>query len=134
MSSSVGKKPVYLRGIPADLVREAKAVAARRGITLAGFVADTLASAVKQQGPGITRADELGSEMRWYQRNRERLVRELDGEYVAIVGNRVIDHDEHFEALAERVFARDSTLEVFMPRVSADPRAIRVRSPRVGRR
>jgi hypothetical protein len=121
---------MYLRGMPAEVVREAKAMAARRGITLAGFVADTLASAVSDQGAEIAQVDALSREMRWYERNRERLVAEFDGEYIAVVGNRVIDHDEHFEALAERVFAREGAHEVFMPRVGAYGRSAHVRSPR----
>lgn len=40
--------PVYLRGIPTELVREAKAAAAKQGVTLAGFVAQTLARALEK--------------------------------------------------------------------------------------
>jgi hypothetical protein len=71
--------------------------------------------------------------MRWYERNRERLVREYAGEYVAILDNAVIDHDPDFEDLAERVFAREVGRNVFMPQVVANPRSLRVASPRVSR-
>jgi hypothetical protein len=133
MSSSAIKKPVYLRGIPSDVVREAKAVAARRGISLAGFVADTLARAVLEQGSARERGDDLSAEMRWFERQRERLAREYGGEYVAIVDNRVLDHDEDFEALAERVFAKEGVRNIFMPRLTAGERTVRARSPRLSR-
>jgi hypothetical protein len=139
MSSSAAPKPVYLRGLPNELVREAKALAARRGVTLAGFVADTLARAVREQGRRVRqgnveqRADDLSDEMRWYERHTQRLAREFPGEYLAIVGNRVLDHDASFEDLAERVFASADVGNVFMPRVAAGTNLVRVRSPRQSR-
>jgi len=157
MSSSGGKKPVpvYLRGIPAELVREAKAMAARRGITLAGFVAHALARAIQEPEPADeaapqrrtltpvppapeSGADEgdLSREVRWYERTREHLARQYAGEFVAIIDNRVVDHDPHFDALAERMFAQYGTRSIFMPEVqahSSDPK-LRLRSPRIARR
>jgi hypothetical protein len=133
MSSSPAKRPVYLRGIPSSVIREAKAAAARRGITLAGFVADSLARALQDPMQDSEQIDDLSREMRWYERNRERLVREYAGEYVAILDNAVIDHDPDFEDLAERVFAREVGRNVFMPQVVANPRSLRVASPRVSR-
>jgi hypothetical protein len=124
-------KPVALRGLPAGLVREAKAVATRRGVSLAELVADTLGRAVKERDSPPVSAD-LESEMRWYERQRAQLAREHAGEYVAIRGSAVIDHDESFEALAERVFKRDGARDTFMPRVSAEPAVARIRSPRLG--
>ncbi|HEY2732423.1 MAG TPA: hypothetical protein VGI70_00480 [Polyangiales bacterium] len=141
-------KPVYLRGIPSEVVREAKAAAARRGITLAGFVADTLAKALRETGSAGTPAphgDDLSAEMRWFERNRDRLRRDYEGEYIAVIDDAVIDHDLEFDALAQRVFARAGARNVFMPRVesrhapSGTPKAapksgpLRVRSPRVQR-
>jgi hypothetical protein len=129
---NTAKKPIYLRGIPSDVVREAKAVAARRGVTLAGFVADAIARALREPaGNAVTGDDELGKDMRWYERNRERLTDEFTGgQYVAIVDARVIDHDADFEALAERVFAREGQRDVFMPRLGTEQTPLRVRSPR----
>jgi hypothetical protein len=138
MSSNFANKPVYLRGIPSDVVREAKAAAARRGVTLAGYVADALGRAVKQRDTardvGADMGSDLSREQRWYERQRERLAREYAGEYVAIIGQSVIDHDEDFEALAERVFASQGARNIFMPLVASERRVARVRSPRVQRR
>jgi Family of unknown function (DUF5678) len=132
MSTTPAKKPVYLRGIPSDVVREAKAAAAKRGVTLAGFVADTLARALRDPMPvAKDPADDLSKEMRWYERNRDRLLREFGGEYIAVLDNAVIDHDADFEALAERVFAKHGARNLFMPRVSKIKLTLRVRSPRV---
>lgn len=136
MVTKAASKPVYLRGLPPEIVREAKAAAARRGVTLAGFVAETLARALEQIDAlphGESRSD-LRREQRWFERQRERLLRKYQGQYVAIVGEAVLDHDSDFEALAERVFASQGVRDVFMPLVSASQPAMRVRSPRVMRR
>jgi hypothetical protein len=137
MTSSPAKKPVYLRGIPSDVVREAKAAAAKRGVTLAGFVADTLARALRDQLPSAKAhaddlsKDDLSKEVRWYERNLERLVREFGGEYIVVVDGAVVDHDADFEALAERSFAKYGARNLFMPLVSKTKHSIHVRSPRV---
>lgn len=134
MAASTAKKPVYLRGIPSDVIREAKALAARRGITLAGFVADTLARALREPDGQGDHDGDLSSEMRWFERNRERLSREFAGEYLAIIDAEVIDHDQDFDALAERVFAAHGARSVFMPRADKAAREVHVRSPRLRRR
>lgn len=148
MRSTLGTKPIYLRGIPAHVVREAKAIAARRGITLAGFVADAIVRAIEQQGaqesqPALppqaagaraeahTPSDDLSDEMRWYEQHRERIARERAGEYVAIIEREIVDHDADFDALARRVFSRYGLRNVFMPLVTAQAKPLRVRSPRI---
>jgi hypothetical protein len=129
-------KAVYLRGLPAELGREAKAAAARRGVTLAGFVAETLSRALEQAEaqPRGDRGGDLRGEQRWFERQRARLQRAYGRQYVAILGEDVLDHDKDFAALAERVFAGEGVHDVFMPLVSAGQAAVRVRSPRVQRR
>jgi hypothetical protein len=133
MTTKAASKAVYLRGLPPEIVREAKAAAARRGVTLAGFVAETLTRALEQLEalPGGDRGNDMKRDQRWFERNRERLLRKYVGEYVAIVGEAVIDHDTDFEPLAERVFASQGVRDIFMPLVSAGQPAARVRSPRV---
>jgi hypothetical protein len=136
VATKLASKAVYLRGLPAEIVREAKAAAARRGVTLAGFVAETLARALEQHEaqPRSDDGGDLRREQRWFERQRERLARNYAGEYVAIVGEAVLDHDQDFEALAERVFTSEGVHDVFVPLVGARPLAARVRSPRVQRR
>jgi len=123
---------LYLRGMPTRVVREAKAAAARRGSTLAAFVSDALDRNFQENSDGDD-SEGLRDAMRWYEKNRPRLLSRHRGEYIAIVDRSVIDHDTAFEALADRVFKRLGVRSVFMPRVEeGEPRA-RVRSPRVRR-
>ena len=122
---------LYLRGMPTRVVREAKAAAARRGATLAKVVTDALERALQSSGEGGDPVEnDFDLDMQWYAKNRSRLVRQYDGEYVAIDDGKVIDHDSSFEALATRVFQRLGSRPVFMPHVGADERRLRVSSPR----
>jgi hypothetical protein len=118
---------LYVRGVPVRVVRGAKAAAAREGLTLGGWVADRLARAAGARG-ATGASDALTSDLAWYESNEARLERKYAGEYVAIVGQKVVDHDADFEALAERTFGRYGTRSICMPRVGRDP--VRVRSPR----
>lgn len=135
-TGSVGT--LFLRGMPTQLVRRVKAEAARRGVTLARLVAETLERLPSAAGPPDEDAPgfdpELEASLRWYEANRRRLAKRHAGEHVAILGQRVVDHDRDFAALAERVFARHGVRNLLMPKVEADDRIARLRSPRrVGR-
>ena len=118
---------LYVRGVPRPVVREAKAAAAREGRTLGGWVSDRLARATGTSGTASS-ADQLRDDLAWYESRKAHLERKYAGQYVAIVGRAVVDHDEAFEALARRVFARFGARSICMPRVGRDQ--LRVRSPR----
>lgn len=75
----------------------------------------------------------LQAEKAWYEAHREDLLRRYRGEYLAIVNQRVIDHDKAFGALARRVFERVGVRPVFMPKCSERERAARLPSPRLVR-
>ena len=128
---------LYLRSLPEALVREAKATAARRGITLAALVSEALQRAVGSEvgrgqltkGKGTVQG--LTESMRWFEENRERLLRRYRDQYVAVDRNQVIDHDRDFDVLARRIFAKLGTRPVFMPKVTAEERVVRIPSPRV---
>ncbi|MDR7448965.1 MAG: DUF5678 domain-containing protein [Armatimonadota bacterium] len=126
---------LYLRGLPEPLVREAKATAARRGVTLAALVAEALVQVVGAPPAGAAAASGaaagVAESMRWFEANRRRLLRRYRDQYVAIDRGRVIDHDRDFDALARRVFARVGTRPVFMPKVTAEERVVAVPSPRL---
>lgn len=115
---------LYLRGVPEELVREAKAVAARQGKTLTALVTETLAAALRA-GPGKrigARRDlppDFRKSMAWFEAHKKTLTRRYPGEYVAIVGTRVVDHDRQFDPLARRMFARLGVRPIFMPRIPA---------------
>lgn len=117
--------------MPVEVVREAKARAAREGTTLAAYVARAL------EAFGNAAANDIGEDPRerdwqWYERNRARLAKRYKDEYVAILDERVVDHDRDFEALSLRV-ASEHRRSAFMPKVSAKERVLRVRSPRLDR-
>jgi hypothetical protein len=133
MPTSATRKTLYLRGLPVKLVRDAKAEAARRGTTLTSYVESAIERSLEGGADSARSKDVLGPEMRWYERNRERLVAAHENEYVAIVGQSVLDHDRDFSALALRVFDRLGVGPVFMPLVSSRAEVIRIRSPRVRR-
>jgi hypothetical protein len=119
---------LYLRNMPAALVREAKARAARQGSTLTALVTDALAQSLSTGHEPVQ--DDLRASMDWYERNRERLSERFDNQYIAIVDDAVIDHDEDFSTLAIRVFERIGVRSVFMPLVRPSTQPARVRSPR----
>ncbi len=122
---------LYLRNVPAGLVRQAKMKAARDGTTLTAVVIDALARAVDPHGgEAASTVDPLHDSRVWYEDQQTRLLQRYANEYVAIVDRTVIDHDADFDALATRVFDRVGVRPVFMPRVVAHREPVRVRSPR----
>ncbi len=125
---------LYLRGLPTQLVREAKAAAARRGSTLAALVSDSLARSLGEDTPGEPSASGLRESRDWFERNRRALLARHRGEYVAVIDREVVDHDREFSPLAERVFARHAGRPVFIPRVRERDEPARLRSPRRVRR
>ena len=129
-----GGTTLYLRGMSGELVREAKAKAARRGVTLATVVSEALTRALEDDDVPTGEVDrELRASERWYARQRPSLLKRYRGQYVAIRDGAVIDHDSEFAALAARVFARLGVRPVFMPRVLEREEPVRIRSPRVAR-
>lgn len=76
----------------------------------------------------------LRRDMEWFEENKAGLLRAYEGQYVAIVDEKVFDHDASFDALARRVFARLGNRRVYMPKVERRQPEIALRSPRVYRR
>lgn len=126
-------KALFLRNLPTELVREAKAAAARRGETLTKIVAEALARSLGLVGETPAPANDLDEDMVWYRKNRSRLLRRYRGQYVAIIDGRVVDHDGEFGALAGRVFKRFGNRNIYMPRVQTSEPVVRIRSPRIAR-
>jgi hypothetical protein len=126
-------KSLFLRNVPTDLVREAKAAAARRGETLTTIVAEALTRSLGLQNETRDRGDDLRRDIAWYRKNLPELLRRYRGEYVAIVEAAVVDHARDFGALAARVFTRFGNRSIYMPRVQTGETAARIRSPRRSR-
>jgi hypothetical protein len=119
---------LYLRGVPRRVVRGAKAAAARAGQTLGRWVSERLEQAADPAPAKRPDTDAVRAAMAWYEANRRRLERKYPGEYVAIVGRRVVDHGEQFDDLARRVFERFGVRSICMPKVGRSE--VRLRSPR----
>lgn len=120
---------LYLRGVPRQLVREAKAEAARRGMSLTAFAKEALAKAL---GAGVDEDEEIRSirpDLDWFDVNRKRLVKRYRDQYVAIINRKVVDHDHDFGALANRIFAKFGNNPVAIPKVTPEERVINVRTP-----
>src|SRR5688500_6596175 len=116
---------LYLRNVPLSAVRAAKAEAARRGEPLGRVVADALARSLG--GAPSADAADLGADVAWYEAHRADLALRYSNQHVAIVDERVVDHDREFEPLATRVFAQYGVRSVFMPRVSEEAVPLKVR-------
>jgi chloramphenicol 3-O-phosphotransferase len=130
--SAAERKALFLRNVPGDLVREAKAAAARRGETLTTIVAEALARSLAV-ADDRGEPDGLQGDIAWYRRSLPDLLRRYRGQHVAVVGAAVVDHDRDFGALAARVFKRFGNRSVYMPRVQTDEPVARIRSPRRSR-
>lgn len=131
---------LYLRGVPAKLVREAKALAARRGVTLRTLVAEALETMLAQKMPPHpvlqpeeteTGSAEVRADMEWYETHKAELLPDYEGLYVAIVQQAIVDHDREFGAVARRVFERFKDRPVFVTKVVRGEREARIASPRV---
>lgn len=123
-------KALFLRNLPTDLVREAKAAAARRGKTLTAIVAEALSRSLGVADDTPEVGHDLERDMAWYRAHRAKLLRRYSGEHVAIIDAAVVDHGPDFGELAERVFARFGPRNVYMPCVQAAEPVARLRSPR----
>jgi hypothetical protein len=124
------RKALFLRGMPTELVREVKAVAARRGVTLTEMVTEALSRSLGVARAPQDRADDLDHDIAWYRKHRAALLRRYRGEYVAIIDGKVVDHGRDFSALAGRVFKRFGNRSIYMPRVEATQPTAKIRSPR----
>jgi hypothetical protein len=125
---------LYLRGIPRQLVREAKVAAARRGITLTALAKEALATVI---GLDPTQGDQLPDDFTrdwsWYEAHKTKLLKRYRNRYVAIVNRKVVDHDTDFGPLARRVYDRYGVRSICMPKVGAGNDVVRLASPRLRR-
>jgi len=121
MKKPLDNTTLYLRDIPKTLVRDLKARAALRGMTLTDLVIETLSRSAGDDGLAALRP--LEADMTWYEAHKPNLLRRYRGEHLAILNKRVIDHDENFDALARRVFATIGVRSIFMP-LCVDPEPV----------
>lgn len=131
---------LYLRGMPRRLVREAKAEAARQGITLTAFVSQCLARALGRSASGDAQSllpKDLRKSAAWFEAHKHELLRQYPGEYVAIVNEGVVDHDRKFDPLARRLFSSFGVRPILVPKLTPEiargPEIVNIPSPRVVR-
>ncbi|MBI4819666.1 MAG: hypothetical protein HY791_25560 [Deltaproteobacteria bacterium] len=121
---------LYVRGMDPQLVRSAKAEAARTGRTLSALISEALEQTLGRS----PESSELDESISWFESNGPRL-KKYRGEFVAILGKTLIDHDRDFDVLARRVFARVGHRAIFMPLVGESASTVaKIRSPRTARR
>lgn len=121
---------LYLRGVPRQLVREAKAEAARRGMSLTAFAKEALAKALgTTAGEDEDEIQSIRPDLDWFEANRRRLAKRYRDEYIAIINRKVVDHDPDFGALAQRVFAKHGVRSIAMPKVTPEERVVNIRTP-----
>jgi hypothetical protein len=127
----VTDRTLYIRGVPENVVRRAKAAAAREGLTLTAFVVRAL---VQATGGEETYGGEssIRDDMAWFEANSDDLMSRYSGEYVAIIDGRVVDHSRSFNGLARRVFDRYGVRPIYMPKCGVGG-TVSVRAPRVER-
>ncbi len=77
------------------------------------------------------RREKLEAENLAFEQQRMTLLAQYRGEYVALHGGRVIDHDRDVRALHLRVFAKLAHMPVLLKQVTESPdRELLLRSPR----
>ena len=126
---------VVLRGVDPEAVKLAKLEAARRGQPLGRVVGDLVREALSSGSAAneVDAGDVLAADTAWFEKERARLFKKYPGQYVAIVQQRVVDHDRTIGPLVRRVFAKYGMRSILMPKVTREPRVIRLRSPRIVR-
>jgi len=64
--------------------------------------------------------DEHDKNWSWFRRHYQELVKKFDGEFVAVYGQEVIDHDKELRVLMERIKAKYPEEHAFVDFVSSE--------------
>ncbi len=73
--------------------------------------------------------DPLAAEQQAFERQKPQLLRRYPGQFVAIYGGRMVDHDKEAEALAGRLFAKLGDVPFLIARVEKRPTVYDLPSP-----
>jgi hypothetical protein len=73
--------------------------------------------------------ENLGAERHAFERQRAQLMHRYPGQYVALSGGRVVDHDKQDEALAARMFRKFGDATFYIARLEQSPTVYEVPSP-----
>ena len=73
--------------------------------------------------------DSVATERRAFERQRAQLMRRYPGQFVALSGGRVVDHDKEDETLAARMFRKLGDAPFYIARLEDNPTDYEVPSP-----
>jgi hypothetical protein len=73
--------------------------------------------------------DSVATERRAFERQRAQLMRRYPGQFVALSGGRVVDHDKEDETLAARMFRKLGDAPFYIARLEDNPTVYEVPSP-----
>ncbi len=87
--------------------------------------------------PSITKDTkplEIGEEFQrgkmFFEENKEKIINEYEGKYIAIFGRKVVESDKDFSVLAKRVYKKFGYQPIYMPKVTKKEQIARIPSPR----
>ena len=89
---------------------------------------ESIVKTMSKTSPQIAE-ESLAAERRAFEHQRAQLMRRYPGEYVALAGGRVVDHDKQDEALAARMFAKFGEATFYIARLEQSPTVYEVPSP-----
>jgi hypothetical protein len=73
--------------------------------------------------------DSVATERHAFERQRAQLMRRYPGQFVALSGGRVVDHDKEDETLAARMFRKLGDAPFYIARLEDNPTVYEVPSP-----
>ena len=74
-------------------------------------------------------SEEFEEAVKFFNANKERLVKDYKNKFIAIVDNEVVDFDEDFSGLAERVYKKYGYRSIYMPKVTREPEVAHIPTP-----
>jgi hypothetical protein len=120
-----------LRRFPRKLARAAKKAASQREMTLTDFVALAVTQVLSDPHGSSSVDLKLERDLAWYESHRNDLAtRYPEGENLAIVDQRVVDHDPNAETLASRLREKYGRRSIVMPQLGERRPLRRILSPR----
>ncbi|MBI5144056.1 MAG: hypothetical protein HZA30_03190 [Candidatus Omnitrophica bacterium] len=68
---------------------------------------------------------------KYYEENRETLLKKYRDKFIAIFNNEVVDSDKNFSKLASRVYKKFGYQTIYMPFITAKEKIVKIPSPRI---
>jgi len=67
----------------------------------------------------------------FFEANRQKLLANYEGKYIAILNEEVVDADDDFSTLAERVYSRYGYKDIYMPKVERKGTILHIPTPQI---